>query len=75
MIDHRGFPVHRGSRSIRIGEAEAVIPGLGMQALIKAGIELKVADPQIGGLHQAHRGLQFGRTKLGRVNLPAELQA
>ena len=71
-----GWPrsLHGGSHSIRVGQTEAVVAGSGMQTLIKAGIELKVADSEIGGLDQTNRGFQFGRAKLGKVDLPTELQ-
>ena len=68
-----GFPLHNGPLGIRVRQAEAVVAGLGMQALIEAGIKLKVAYPQIGGLHQPDGGFELGRAELGKVNLPAEL--
>ena len=37
------IPLHRGAPGIQVGEAEAVIARLGVQALIKTRVELEVA--------------------------------
>jgi len=47
-----------------------------MQKRRKYSEEFKreAARPYNAGLHQANRGFELGRAKLGKIDLPAELQ-